>query len=231
MKLDAYRSILILSIFAFSFSACKKELTGTLPPDPQPPVYGSGAYQPTSEGSYWVFNYVDSKGATDLFTWKATKDTASFDTLTYQVYVDYANSAGLSNHYITVNNHNYFFRQKVAQGSGTLFPLSILYLNDTYWDDDTWESVAGQTENYSAKAKGVIIAKDIVMNVNDLQFAHVMHSQVKLYYDIPGIGEYLMATYDYYVALNVGIIKLECVPSNYSDDTAFTQTILNYSIK
>jgi hypothetical protein len=231
MKLYAYRSILIISIFAFLLSACKKEIHGDLPPDPSTPVYGTGDYQPVTEGSYWVYDYLDTNGNKDLYTWKATKDTASYDTLTYRVFVNYANSAGLSNNYIAVNGNNYFLRQNTTNGSSTPLPLNILYLNDKYYDDDSWEAVAGETSNYTIKAKGVIVAKDIAMNINSLQFPHVVHSQVALYYDIPGIGLYKMATYDYYVALKVGIIKIECTPSVYSDMTGFTQAIINYSIK
>ncbi|MBV4355547.1 hypothetical protein [Pinibacter aurantiacus] len=231
MKLYAYRSILIISIFAFLLTACKKEIHGDIPPDPTAPVYGTGDYQPATEGSYWVYNYVDTKGNKDLYTWKATKDTASYDTLTYRIFVNYANSAGLSNNYIAVNSNNYFLRQNSVNGSSTSFPLSILYLNDKYYDDDTWEAVAGESDLYTVKVKGVIVAKDIAMNVNSLQFPHVMHSQVALYYDIPGVGEYKMATYDYYVALKVGLIRIDCTPSVYSDVAGFTQVIINYSIK
>jgi hypothetical protein len=223
--------MLIISIFAFLLSACKKELHGDLPPDPSAPVYGTGNYQPVTEGSYWVYDYKDTNGNKDLYTWKATKDTASYDTLTYRVFVNYSNTAGLSNNYIAVNGSNYFLRQNATIGSSASVPLSILYLNDKYYNDDSWQAGAGQTSNYTILAKGVIVAKDIAMNINSLQFPHVTHSQVALYYDIPGIGQYKMVTYDYYVALKVGIVEIVCTPSVYSDMTGYTQAILNYSIK
>lgn len=220
--------VVVLILFSVS---CKKEITGDLPPQPGKPVYGAGDYQPANEGSTWVYSYKDTKGNQDLFTVKATKDTMSFDTLTYRVFVNYANSAGLNNYYIAVNSHNYYHRQNVTAGTNSPFPLNFLYLNDTYYDDDSWQMDAGKNDHYSAYIIGTIVAKDIDMNINNLQFPHVMHSRVVLYYEVNGVGSIKMATYDYYVAQNVGIVKIECQPSTHSGEVGFTQAIISYTLK
>lgn len=232
MKLSVIINICLISILAFFSTSCEKELTGSLPPEQGKTVLGTGDYQPMNEGSMWVYSYVTDNGKNDLFTIKATKDTLSFDTLTYKVFTNYTSSAGLTNTYYTVNNHNYLLRQNTVPGAPSSFPMNFLYLNDTYYDNDSWQIEAGKDQNYTARVNGIIIDRDMTMNINNLEFPHVIHSQLQVYYNVTGVdGSLPMCTYDYYIALNVGIVKVECKPSSYSGGIGYTQAIVSYTIK
>ena len=61
---------------------------------------------------------------------------------------------------------------------------------------------------------------------------NVIHTQVELQYDMPDFGLLTFATYDYYIARNIGIVRVETTGDPILTGGQHTLTdLIEYSIK
>ena len=108
----------------------------------------------------------------------------------------------------------------MSPNTGAEYDLLFNYLNDTASVGYNWTYTAGQGNGFTAYVKTTIIEKDITVTVSGVTYPNVIHTKLDFYYDISGI---IMdfADYDYYIAKNVGIVR---VRSNISGGGVSLQT-------
>ncbi len=76
------------------------------------------------------------------------------------------------------------------------------------YEKDYFYSLILALTGFSAKVPGKIIVKDISLTAGGKNYTNVIHTQVKLKYEIPLIGIMEAMTYDYYAAKGIGIVKI-----------------------
>lgn len=193
---------------------------------------GSDSYQPTSANSYW--HYKETGDITDESTVTATGQKSTINGIDYYIFnTTSQQTTGPYQSYMGVKDHNYY---NLGQGSqqGVTFSLNFLYLNDTASVGYTWNNNAGQGNGFTAHTPGKIMERGISLTVNGKTFNNVIHTQGNLVYDIPGLGTLNSATYDYYVAKGVGIIRVIAAVGDASITGATvhsTTDLVDYSIK
>ncbi|WP_315816095.1 hypothetical protein [Paraflavitalea speifideaquila] len=70
------------------------------------------------------------------------------------------------------------------------------------------------------------------MTVEGKSYKDVTHTQIELQYDIPGLGVLTFATYDYYIAKNIGIIKIDTEGDlTWGGGIKTESNLIDYSIK
>lgn len=168
-----------------------------------------GDYQPLTKGSYW--KYVQSGIATGELLITSTGQTKTINNIPLVLFTGTSSpTPGNSDGYYGKKDHNYY--TVVAGNSpntGAAFDMSFLYLNDTAAVGYTWTHAAGQGNGFTATIDGVILERDIVIQVEGKTYNQVIHTSFDLSYDMPLIGKIPFATYHYYVAKNVGIVQIE----------------------
>lgn len=193
---------------------------------------GSDSYQPTTANSYWHYKETGDVIAESTVT--ATGQKSTINGIDYYVFnTTSPQQPGTMQSYMGVKDHNYY---NLAAGSnaGVSFDLNFLYLNDAEAVGYTWDNNAGQGNGFTASTPGKIMEKGISLTVNGKTYTNVIHTQGNLIYVIPGFGSLNSATYDYYVAKGVGIIRvLSAVGDATITGTTLHSTtdLIDYSIK
>ncbi len=211
-------SVIVSSLIIFS--GCSKELSVETKQD-SIGVTVDTSYQPMEAGSTWI--YQDS----------ATLDTSLLTAIDSQVNINSKiytlfnlQVAGQTkDEYFAINNHDYYAYGDFGDG---LLTIELLYLNDTASAGYNWQTPAGTINGYPAQVQGQIIAIGITMTVAGKTYTNVVHSLVDLQYNY-GSGYTTYATYDYYVAKGVGIIR---IVTNFPT-IGFSEelNLISYSIK
>jgi hypothetical protein len=194
----------------------------------------SDSYQPTSANSYWHY-----KETGDFISESTITSTGQHSTISGIDFVLFNStspqSTGNVQSYMGTKDHNfYFLDQGNSPNSGASFDLNFLYLNDTASVGYTWDNNAGQGNGFTAHTPGKIMERGITLTVAGKSYNNVIHTQENLTYDIPGFGTLNSATYDYYVAKGVGIIRVLAAVGDASVTGTVVHTttdLVDYSIK
>lgn len=131
-------------------------------------------------------------------------------------------------------DHDIYTRIKaVSPNTGALVDVNFIYLNDTASVGYKWTRAAGFGGSFSAKMPGEIIEKNITKDVQGKTYKDVTHTRVDLTYVIPGYGDLTLAEYDFYIAKNIGVIKIDSKTfDEYGDvDVTAVSDLIEYSIK
>jgi hypothetical protein len=183
----------------------------------------SGTYQPVTSGSYWIYKNVQN-GTTDTVKTSLDGNTQDVNGTTFYEGSTLYYSSGISTMgYLSNSNHIYIDR------STTGVTVNLYYLNDTTAVGHSWTAAINETGSVNGvpgQVVGTIVQKGISKVVNGKTYTNVIHSSMLLQYDF-GSGFATSATYDFYAALNVGIIEID------SQTTGLTsvETLMSYQIK
>jgi hypothetical protein len=220
-----FYTLLVLSVAATS---CQKDISGEIPDEAGA---GNDSYQPTSKGSYWKYKQTGIfAGEYDMVS---TGQTQTIDGI---VYTSFTNGAGgaAAQMLLGKKGSNYYLR--VAGNSpntGAPFDLTQLYTNETEAVGYTWDFLAGHGNGFTAKTPGKVLEKGITLTVQGKTYKDVIHTQIKLQYQMPSpIGLIETFTYDYYVAKGVGMIKIDSQGDPlWGAGVSSESELIEYSIK
>ncbi|MGN6421396.1 MAG: hypothetical protein ACTHMC_28030 [Pseudobacter sp.] len=218
-------TLLILSVAATS---CQKDISGELPDDA---AASKDSYQPTSKGSYWKYRQTGLfAGDYDMVS---TGQTQTIDGI---VFTSFTNGAGgaASQMMLGKKGPNYYLRVAGSSpNSGAPFDLTQLYLNETEAVGFKWDFTGGHGNGFTAKTPGEIIEKGITLTVQGKTYKDVIHTRIKLQYQMPApIGLMETLTYDYYVAKGVGMIRIDSEGDPiWTPGVSSTSELIEYSIK
>lgn len=193
---------------------------------------GQDTYQPFTKNSYWKYKLTGSFPGETTIT--CTGQSRTVNGLPSIVFTSTSTiTPGTAEGFFAIKDHNYYTIQKgVSPNTGASFDINFLYLNDTASVGYNWNYKAGQGNGFTAYLDGTIIEKGITMTVEGKTYTGVIHTEIELQYDIPMVGILTFATYDYYVAKNIGIIKLDAEGNPIlSPGTSSEMNLIDYSIK
>jgi len=207
-KLFSACMLVVLSLFLFS---CEKEKSfQDIEPGSGNNGGGSntsGNYYPLTAGSWW--KYKDSVTGV-ITTQTATNVTKTIDNILYTGLVGGTNgvqspdtawaAAAIPNYYLTAEG--------VSPNTGASFDFAFHYLNDTASVGYNWQYIAGQGNGFVSYIKTTIMERNITKTVAGKKYNNVIHTKLDFSYDIFGSVMHF-ATYDYYIAEGVGIIRIE----------------------
>ena len=235
------KNLLYCFVIASLATGCSKEIsveTNGNGPGTGPGTGGGGTtpgqdtYMPVSKNSYWKYKLTGIFPGETTLTCTGTSRTVNG--LSCIVFTSTSTSTpGTAEGFFAIKDHNYYTIQKgVSPNTGAAFDINFLYLNDTASVGYNWNYKAGQGNGYTAYLDGTIMEKGITMTVEGKTYKDVIHTEIELQYDIPMVGILTFATYDYYVAKNVGIIKLDSEGNPVlSPGTQSFMDLIEYSVK
>ena len=222
-----------LILFSLFISGCQKEISGDIDSNTatNPPA-SSDVYLPVSKDSYWKYQVTNPGGSITTGTLTSTGQQQTFNGIAYNVFANSPSTAGFENTYMAVKDHKYYSMTKgVSPNTGAPFDLTFLYLNDTASVGYQWNYDAGQGNGFAAKTPGSIVEKNINITVLGKQYTGVIHSRFNLQYVLPGVGTTDYGSYDYYVAKNIGIVKIVFNTSPLFGSIQSVTELMEYSIK
>jgi hypothetical protein len=191
---------------------------------------GTDTYQPMSKDSYWKYKTTGYYSLENTTTSTGTQKT--IDGINYTIFNSVNTGQPAGQALFGIKDHNYYSYAEGVSPQGGSFNVSYLYLNDTASVGYSWQHVAGQGNGFAALTPGTIVEKGLSMTVSGKNYSDVIHSRIELQYAIPGIDTLSYFTYDYYVAKNVGVIKLIATGDPLLANGATTTTELTeYTIK
>jgi hypothetical protein len=218
--------LVALSVTLFS---CQKEADfGALPGgDTGTGGNTTDSYQPLSTGTWW--NYKDSaSGTIQLLT--VLPITKLINSIRYNA-VKGEVDGQIDTAYMASPRPNYYITQKgISPTSGASYDIVMNLLNDTASVGYNWKYNAGQGNGFTALMSATIMEKNISFTANGKTFPNVIHVQSVLSYDIFG-SVIDFATYDYYFAKGVGIVKLRTEISAFGFSQTSCTDLVDYSIK
>ena len=182
-------------------------------------------YQPVTRGSFW--KYKDSALGGYITTMTCTGQQKTIDNRVFDVFNSETTGQPSFEGYFYVKKPEYGMRAPVG-GVGT---LDYIYLNETAAVGHTWTNSMGTIGQFPARFTGTIIEKNISKTVAGKSFTNVMHTNLVLEYEVPFYGWTEVGNYEYFIAKNIGIIRIE---SDLGFPGATTRTVLDlidYSIK
>lgn len=217
-------SILSLLVILVLATGCKKDK------DEEPGGVPKGdSYQPLTQGSFWKYKQTGLFAGEYTLTATGTKKTV--DGIEY-VLMESSGSGQSSSAYYGVKDNNYYLRVVGTSPGGLPFDLTQLYLNDKEAAGYTWPFAAGHGNDFAAFAPGKIIERDLTMTVQGKSYTNVIHTQVKLSYEIPEFGTMGGMIYDYYMAKGVGVIRSEAtVDSEFAPPGSAVAELVQFNIK
>jgi hypothetical protein len=191
-----------------------------------------GTYQPFSKNSYWKYRQTGTLAGEQTIT--STGQNRTVNGILCGVFNSTSTlTPGTTEGFFGVKDHNYYTVLKGASpNTGAIIDVNFLYLNDTASVGYTWGNAAGTGNGFKAFTPGEIIEKGITITVEGKSYKDVTHTRVDLQYEIPGFGVFTFATYDYYVAKNIGIIKVDTKGDDmWASGLASEMNLIEYSIK
>lgn len=228
------RFVLVIAVLA---TGCGKEISvethGAGPGNgPGGGTPTGDTYQPTSKNSFWKYKLTGAfPGETTLTSTGESRTVNNLPCIVFTSTSTISSSNGEG--FFSIKDHNYYTIQKgTSPNTGASFDVNFLYLNDTASEGYTWNYKAGQGNGFTAYIAGEIEEKGITMAVEGKTYKDVIHTKVELQYEIPLMGTLTLATYDYYVAKNIGIIKLDTEGNPILSPGAHSEmNLIDYSIK
>lgn len=215
-------------------SGCQKEISSGVDNNngTNPPSTVSEVYLPVSKDSYWKYKVTNPGGATSTITVTSTGQQQTYDGIAYHLFANSPSTAGNENSFMAVKDHKYYTRAKgVSPNTGAPFDLTFLFSNDTATVGYQWNFDAGQGNGFAAKAPGSIVEKNISLTVLGKQYTNVIHSRFNIQYVLPVLGTTDYGTYDYYLAKNIGIVKIEFITPPLFGSIQSVTELIEYSIK
>lgn len=186
-------------------------------------ITSSNSYQPTTNGSKWVYASTTQGEITVTMN-------GNHSTIGGRTYADYDAVSqiainGTSPGYFYYNNHLYINRHDSFLNLGV---DDEPYLNDNVQVGGTWNAPAisltpGMTSSYI----GTLKEKGITKTVNGVSFSDVYHTHLDLKLTSGGFST-IAGTYEYYIAKGVGIIEIDASVGN---TLAVSETITSYDIR
>ncbi|KAA8478497.1 hypothetical protein F1649_17475 [Arcticibacter tournemirensis] len=208
------------------FASCRKDPPvypdGLLPIDPNADI---GAYQPLTKGSFWTYsstqNDVEYTTTTTL-----TGNTRVFSSNIFWEGETVAAGAETRMSYYYYGDHQYILKDDdFFEGANT----ELVYLNDTASVGYSWTQSLTIAE-MPARFLGSIKERGITKTVNGRTFKNVIHTTVLLQYQLTGAYE-TYATYDFYIAKNVGVIETDTMIDMLGVKFESSLVLKDYSIK
>ncbi len=189
----------------------------------------TGTYSPVTAGTYWTYKAVVGTSV-DTTTHTMSGNTTTINGKLYSVVNVTAVKGGNSIAYFANINHVYTAAQAIPT---TTDILEMQYLIDNAAVGTTWTTPASPTGTINgvpARISGRIAEVGISKTVTGIVFNNVIHSTILLQYDY-GSGYQTNATYDYYVAQNIGVIEVDSSVSAFGSSVTGSTTLLSYKIK
>lgn len=221
----------LLLIASFVVVSCQKEIE-----DPDSTSNNNG-----NNGNNGNNNSPDSYHPLSVGSWWKMKDTASGNiatttvvngsrTINNIVYSAMKSSNSPDTAWAASPKPNYYIAgQGNSPNSGAAYNIVFHFLNDTASVGYSWEYNAGQGNGFAAIIKTTIIAKGLSMTVEGKNYTNVIQSRMVLSYDI--LGQVMpFATYDYFVAKGVGIIKLRADINAFSTSMQSCSNLVDHKI-
>jgi len=189
----------------------------------------TGTYSPVTAGTTWVYKEVIGTSA-DTLNYIIPGTTTIIDSKLYSAVNVTSAKTGNSTGYFANINHVYTLAQAIPT---TTDILEMQYLIDNAAVGTTWTTPASPTGTINGvpgRISGKIAEVGISKTVTGMVFNNVIHSTILLQYDY-GTGYQTDATYEYYVAKNVGIIEIDSSVSGFGASVTGSTTLLSYKIK
>jgi hypothetical protein len=225
MNIFYMKRLLLLAAVAAAMVSCQKEVSFDSSTGGGSGG-GSDTYQPVTKGSFWKYKDSALTGYTTLMT--STGQQKTIGTKTYYVFTSETTGQAAQEGYFYAAKPVYGLRTDIPGGLGT---LDYVHLNDTASVGYTWTDNMGQINGLASRFTGTIMERNITKQVAGKDFTNVIHTRLILEYELPFFGWTEVGVYQYYIAKNVGIIRIE---SDLGFSGATTRTVLDlidYSIK
>lgn len=214
------------ALAVFSLVSCQKEVDTILAPTPDNPA-PSANYQPLTANSYW--KYKDSlTGMVSQAT--MLNQTKLINSRTYNASLS-SMGQRIDTSWVAVDGPNYYAYADAA-GMSTGAPVKLLfhYLNDTASVGYNWHYDAGHVNGFPASVTTTIMERGINHTVEGKTYKDVIRTRLELHYDITGIMM-KVATYDYYVARGVGIVRVRTFIDGAGMNFTSSSDLLEYQVK
>lgn len=190
-------------------------------------VSTTDTYQPVTKGSYWKTVSTLAPGITSTATMSGETETIN-GKIYYAVNSTASGSTDTYKSYYYHGNDIYLLRSTTLVANIT---VDFLYLKDNYTIGKTWTTPVtddGLVNGVPGQIVGKIVEQGITKTVGGKNFTNVIHTQLRLQYDI-GSGFEDTETFDFYIAKNVGIIQVDAnIPAA---NIISSSTLTDYSIK
>lgn len=188
----------------------------------------SASYHPTTLGSNW--KYQDSASGA-FSTEKIISRTAVYGGITYTG-MQAVNTSLTDTIYVASPQPEYYYHEAgTSPNTGASVDLLFRYLNDTASVGYTWNYTAGQGNGFTAYFKGTIMERNLTVTIGSKTFTNVIHTNMILTYDL-GSGFTLdAASYDFYVAKGVGIIRVRTFSGAFGFGTTICNNLVDYHIQ
>jgi hypothetical protein len=226
---------LLFSALFIVLSSCQKEINIQLDPSGSGAGNGNGSgtgmnYQPTTKGSYWTYKSTGARTYESTSTSTGVKKAVN--NINYTIITTLNAGSPASESMYGMKGRDYYMSAAgVSPNSGATFDITFRYLNDTAAVGYKWDHIAGQGNGFLAQTRGEIIARNLTMTVAGKSYKEVIHTKVELDYEIPGFGLLPAAVYDYYVANNIGLIKVVTATTVIMGGEVIESELTAYSIK
>lgn len=217
---------LCAALAVLSLVSCQKEVDNILAPSPSNPS-NTASYQPLTAHSYWKYK--------DSLTGMVTQSTMLNKTklINSRTYNASLSNMGqqIDTSWVAVDGPNYYAYADAA-GMSTGAPVKLLfhYLNDTASVGYNWQYDAGHVNGFPASIKTTIMERGITHTVEGKTYKDVIRTRLELYYDIMGTVM-KVATYDYYVAKGVGIVRIRTFIDGAGMNFTSSGNLLEYQVK
>lgn len=226
-KLTSAALCLLLSLFIIS---CQKETSQEQNgPGGNGSSNNNATYYPLTEGTWW--KYKDSvTGNITLQT--ITKKTKTINNIVHTGIIGSINGVqSPDTAWAAAHRPDYFLTAEgVSPNTGAPFDFTFHFLNDTASVGYNWEYDAGHGNGFTAYLKTTIIERGIAKKVAGKNYTNVIHTRLELFYEIFGTVM-KFATYHYYIAQGVGIVRIESEISNMGFSFKTSGDLIDYQIK
>ena len=187
---------------------------------------GTGSYYPTTTGSWWMYKDTTT-GMTTTST--VVNRNKTINSIVYKAMMNNVSSTDTG--WIASPQPNYYMYQKgVSPNTGASYDVLFHYLNDTASVGYKWQYMAGQGNGFTAHIQTTIKERNITMTVAGKSYNNVIHTELIWTYDIFGTAMDAMQ-YDYYIAKDVGIIKVRSEGLTLLSGFRACTDLIDYSIK
>ena len=200
-------------------AGCKKD-------SPVKPTEGptSDSYWPVTAGNSWTYRDVTGGGA-GTFTIKMTGETYTINNKTYYTSSSLQNGVNVIA-YIYEQDHVYALRDTLDNLSTS---IELQLCDDAEPTGYTWTMQCtddGTLSGVPVQSVNQIVSANDDMTVNGKTYHNVIHTQVKLQYDL-GKGFETVAIYDFYLAKGVGMIEAD---TSSGTTLIESETLASYSV-
>jgi len=223
----------LLTAITLVATSCTKEKS-VEPADPSNPgsdPVGSINFQPSKTDTYLKMKVITPGAADRISTLVSTGQTSTIDGIPFVTWKE--QESGQTQQFGYKDHNLYTKIQAASPNTGATVDVNFIYLNDTASVGYKWTRTAGVGGSFTASMPGEIIEKNITKQIQGKSYTNVTHSEVSLNYIIPGYGEITLAVYDFYIANNIGIVKVDShvFDGLGNETTVIVSEVIEYSIK